>query len=129
LRAGRAALLAHAFPDVEGEHLAEARQVAQSAVAEPGGDVPVEVEALVGDPAETLVDISQHLDVLVCGSRGYRPARAVLLGSVSRRVASEAHCPVIVLPRGVKASLEALAGEAPGAAAPASRPCARPPPS
>jgi nucleotide-binding universal stress UspA family protein len=105
--------------DVEGEHLAEARQAARSAVADLGDAVPVEVEALVGDPAETLVDVSQHLDVLVCGSRGYGPARAVLLGSVSRRVASEAHCPVIVLPRGVKASLEAIAGEAPGAAAPA----------
>jgi nucleotide-binding universal stress UspA family protein len=81
--------------------------------------VPVEIEALVGDPADTLVDVSQHLDVLVCGSRGYRPARAGLLGSVSRRVISEAHCPVIVLPRGVKASLEALVAEAPGAAAPA----------
>jgi hypothetical protein len=46
-------------------------------------------------------------------------SRAVLLGSVSRRVAPEAHRPVVVLPRGVKASLEALAREAPGAAAPA----------
>jgi nucleotide-binding universal stress UspA family protein len=81
--------------------------------------VPVDVEALVGEPAEVLVDLSQHLDLLVCGSRGYGPARAVLLGSVSRRVASEAHCPVIVVPRGVKAPLEALVAQTPGAAAPA----------
>jgi hypothetical protein len=39
--------------------------------------------------------------------------RAVLLGGVSRRVVAEAHCPVIVLPRGVKAPLEALTA-APG---------------
>jgi hypothetical protein len=35
----------------------------------------------------------------------------VLLGGVSRRVAAEARCPVIVLPRGVPASLEALLAE------------------
>jgi nucleotide-binding universal stress UspA family protein len=44
----------------------------------------------------------------VCGSRGYGPVRAVLLGSVSRRLAGEAHCPVLVLPRGVSAPLDAL---------------------
>jgi hypothetical protein len=43
----------------------------------------------------------------------------VLLGSVSRDVMNEAHCPVVVLPRGVEATLEALLAEAPGAAAPA----------
>jgi hypothetical protein len=37
--------------------------------------------------------------------------RAVLLGGVSRRVAAEARCPVIVLPRGVRASLQALLAE------------------
>jgi nucleotide-binding universal stress UspA family protein len=50
----------------------------------------------------------EHLDLLVCGSRGYGPLRAVLLGGVSRRVAAEAHCPVIVLPRGLRSSLESL---------------------
>jgi nucleotide-binding universal stress UspA family protein len=49
--------------------------------------------------------------VLVVGSRGYGPLRAVLLGSVSRRLMTEAHCPVIVVPRGVEAALEALLEE------------------
>ena len=100
--------------DVEGEHLAELRDRLQQAIAalEPG-DVPIEIDVAVGDPAEIIVDISRHLDLLVCGSRGYGPLRAVLLGSVSRRVVSEAHCPVIVLPRGVKASLEELMAETP----------------
>jgi hypothetical protein len=65
-----------------------------------------------------LIDMSQHVDLLVCGSRGYGPARAVLLGGVSRRVAAEASCPVIVLPRGVKAPLDALAGRDDARAAP-----------
>jgi nucleotide-binding universal stress UspA family protein len=105
--------------DVDGEHLVAAERRARQAVAELDGDVTVEVDAFVGDPAEVLVDVSRHLDLLVCGSRGYGPLRAVMLGSVSRHVTAEAHCPVIVLPRGVKSSLEALLTEAPGAAAPA----------
>ena len=72
------------------------------------GDVPVEADAFVEDPADVLIRVSEHLDLLVCGSRGYGPLRAVLLGGVSRRLAAEAQCPVIVLPRGVKASLDAL---------------------
>jgi nucleotide-binding universal stress UspA family protein len=103
--------------DVEGQHLLEAREAARRAVAELADGVPVEVEALVDDPADALIAVSRHLDLLVCGSRGYGPMRAVLLGGVSRRVANEAHCPVIVLPRGVEATLEALLAEAPGAAA------------
>jgi nucleotide-binding universal stress UspA family protein len=65
----------------------------------------------VGDAAEFLVAASENVDLLVCGSRGYGPARAVLLGGVSRRVASEAHCPVIVLARGAETGLEALVDE------------------
>ena len=60
------------------------------------------------DPADVLIRVSENLDLLVCGSRAYGPLRAVLLGGVSRRVTAEARCPVIVQPRGVEASLEAL---------------------
>jgi nucleotide-binding universal stress UspA family protein len=98
--------------DVEGEHMLWARRKAEAAVAELGGDVPVEVEAFLGAPAEQLAAVSEHLDLLVCGSRGYGPLRAVLLGSVSRRLMAEARCPVILLPRGVRASLESLVQEA-----------------
>ena len=94
--------------DVEGEHRVLAERAARAAVAELDSDVEVQVDAFLEDPAESLIRVSEHLDVLVCGSRGYGPLRAVLLGGVSRRVAAEAHCPVIVLPRGVEASLEAL---------------------
>jgi nucleotide-binding universal stress UspA family protein len=103
--------------DVEGEHKLVAERALRRAVEELGGDVPVEVEAVIGDPSDVLVSMSEHLDLLVCGSRGYGPVRAVLLGSVSAPVMAAAHCPVIVVPRGVNASLEALVGEAPGAAA------------
>ena len=105
--------------DVEGEHRLRAEKAVRRVVAALGGDVPVDVEAFVGDPAETLIRVSEHLDLLVCGSRGYGPVRAVLLGSVSRRVTAESHCPVIVLARGVKAALEELMAPEPATAEPA----------
>jgi nucleotide-binding universal stress UspA family protein len=98
------------FDEVEGEHRVLAETAARNAVAQLDGHVTVQVDAFVEDPAQTLIGISENLDLLVCGSRGYGPVRAVLLGGVSRRVTAEARCPVIVLPRGVHASLEALAG-------------------
>ena len=67
-----------------------------------------------GDPADFLIAASENIDLLVCGSRGYGPRRAVLLGGVSRRVTTEAHCPVIVLARGAEAGLDALIGEQAG---------------
>jgi nucleotide-binding universal stress UspA family protein len=44
---------------------------------------------LEGDPAQTLSEQSEHLDLLVPGSRGYGPLRSVLLGSVSAQVFRE----------------------------------------
>ena len=105
------------FDEVEGEHRVRAEQAARDAVATLGDGVPVEVDAFLEDPADTLIRVSQNLDLLVCGSRGYGPLRAVLLGGVSRRVAAEAHCPVMVLPRGVESPLSALISAAPGATA------------
>jgi nucleotide-binding universal stress UspA family protein len=103
---------------VEGEARVEAEAALRAAVAGLGGDVVIQVDAFVGDPAEILVELSERLDLLVCGSRGYGPVRAVMLGSVTRRVADEARCPVIVVPRGVHTSLEDLAAEPAGATVP-----------
>jgi nucleotide-binding universal stress UspA family protein len=105
--------------EVEGEHRLEAERRLRAAVAELEGDVPVEAEALAGDPADVLVDFSKGVDLLVVGSRGYGPVRAVLLGSVSMRLMTEAHCPVVVVPRGVEGALEALLEDAGRESAPA----------
>ena len=102
--------------DVEGEHRLAAESALRRTVDELGADVPVEVEALIGDPVELLVTASEHLDLLVCGSRGYGPVRAVLLGSVSGAVMMSARCPVIAVPRGVRTSFEDIAGPLSGAA-------------
>jgi nucleotide-binding universal stress UspA family protein len=102
--------------DVEGELRVRAERELRDATAALGDDVQVESDAFVEDPAEVLVTVSQNVDLLICGSRSYGPRRAVLLGGVSRRLAAESHCPVIVLPRGLESSLEALIAEAPDAA-------------
>jgi nucleotide-binding universal stress UspA family protein len=102
--------------DVEGEYRVDAERALRRAAGELGTNVPVEVEALIGDPVELLVAASRHLDLLVCGSRGYGPVRAVLLGSVSGPVMMSARCPVIAVPRGVRTSLVDIAGPLAGAA-------------
>ena len=58
------------------------------------------MDVLAEDPADALIAASRHVDLLVMGSRARGPKRAVVLGSVSRRVAGGAVCPVLVLPRG-----------------------------
>jgi nucleotide-binding universal stress UspA family protein len=105
------------FEEVEGELRVRAESALRRATQALDGEVPVETDAFVEDPADVLVRVSENLDLLICGSRGYGPLRAVLLGGVSRRLTAEAQCPVIVLPRGVTSSLEALIAASPGTAA------------
>jgi nucleotide-binding universal stress UspA family protein len=86
----------------------------EQAVAAATGSKPrvdIEPDVSIQEPADFLIAASQMLDLLICGSRGYGPSRAVLLGGVSRRVTAEAHCPVIVLVREAERGLEALIGE------------------
>jgi nucleotide-binding universal stress UspA family protein len=71
-----------------------------------------EAVRLAGDAADQLIARSEGTDLMVIGSRGYGPLRAVLAGGVSGRVARDAHCPVIVVPRGVEAPLAELFGAA-----------------
>jgi nucleotide-binding universal stress UspA family protein len=72
---------------------------------------------LSGSPGPELAEQSHSLDLLVVGSRGYGPLRAVLLGGVSHALVRAAACPVIVLPHGVHTGL-ALGGELTTAHAP-----------
>jgi nucleotide-binding universal stress UspA family protein len=80
-------------------HAERNRAELDAVLAELADDLPTECEVLVGDPADALVTVSSHLDLLVMGSRGYGPPLGALLGSVSRRVTMKARCPVLVVPR------------------------------
>ena len=96
--------------DAEGERKLAAERAIRALLTPLGDDVAADVDVVVDDPADALVELSGHVDLLVCGSRGYGPLRAVLLGSVARRVTAAARCPVIVLPRGVGGAIEDLVG-------------------
>ena len=65
----------------------------------------VEASGLVleGHAWRGLADQSTHHDLLFAGSRGYGPLHAVITGGTSGPLMQHAHCPVIVLARGVEA--------------------------
>jgi nucleotide-binding universal stress UspA family protein len=74
-------------------------RVAMAALHAPGILVP-ETRVLEGPPAEVISQaISGVIDLLVMGSRGYRPIRRALLGSVSEGLVRAATVPVLVMPR------------------------------
>lgn len=79
-----------------------------AAVASVPEGVAARPVALTGNPAKGLIAHSTELDLLIVGSRGYGPLRAVLVGGVSGEVVRGAHCPVIAVPRGVEAPLAEL---------------------
>jgi nucleotide-binding universal stress UspA family protein len=59
--------------------------------------VRVTAEAVTGDPAPALVELSGTADTIVLGARGRGAVRGALLGSVSLQVAMHARCPVVVV--------------------------------
>ena len=69
---------------------------AQTRMAELAG---VEGEAVLGIAGEELAAFGARVDLLILGSRGYGPVRRLMLGSTSEHLASNARCPLLVLPR------------------------------
>jgi nucleotide-binding universal stress UspA family protein len=68
------------------------------AIAGIPGDLRATGRILTGNVVRVLSEIDE-VDVLFCGSRGYGPARRILLGGVSSRLVRQARSPVIVVPR------------------------------
>ena len=79
---------------------ARLRDRVEQVAASLADEIQVEPALLEGDPAQTLSEQSEHLDLLVLGSRGYGPLRSVLLGSVSAQVIRASSCATVVVPRG-----------------------------
>jgi nucleotide-binding universal stress UspA family protein len=87
--------------DAERAFLETARETFEESLAKAAESVPdvqVDWQVLVGDVVEVLSELDE-VDVLFCGSRGYGPARRVLLGGVSTRLVRRAKRPVVVVPR------------------------------
>ncbi|WP_436776462.1 universal stress protein [Yinghuangia sp. YIM S09857] len=55
---------------------------------------------LRGEPGDVLTEVGHGADLVVMGSRGRGGFVGMLLGSVSRRVASEADCPLLIVRAG-----------------------------
>ena len=69
--------------------------------------VEIRAEVLPEDAVSALLDKEHEATALVVGSRGRGAVAALLLGSVSLKVAARAHCPVFV----VRGGKETVAGE------------------
>jgi nucleotide-binding universal stress UspA family protein len=81
---------------------------ARALLAEVGEGIDADLDLMVDDAAPALTAATAHVDLLVMGSRGLGPRRAVVLGSVSRKVISGAKCPIVVIPRGTEAKSDEL---------------------
>jgi nucleotide-binding universal stress UspA family protein len=80
------------------------RQLVEGAVEKVSGRLgyakppSVTVRAVIGLPAQELIDASRDADLVVVGSRGGGGFASLLLGSVSSKVVHHAICPVTVVP-------------------------------
>jgi nucleotide-binding universal stress UspA family protein len=89
--------------DIGNEYVDLARELAQAVTSAARGqaletapDVDVAADFVIGPATERLLEAAESADLMVLGSRG-RGGLADLLGSVSRRVATHARCPVVVV--------------------------------
>jgi nucleotide-binding universal stress UspA family protein len=64
----------------------------------PPTDVRVQPILVEGDAATVLLEAARTADLLVVGSRGRGGLAGLLLGSVSRKCAERATCPVAIVP-------------------------------
>jgi nucleotide-binding universal stress UspA family protein len=79
------------------ETAATARTELDAALA--GLRVPADGEVVPGRPRRVLERLSEQVDLLVCGSRGWGTPRRVVLGGTADHVIHHAACPVLVVPR------------------------------
>ena len=94
------ALSVPGYPYADETYVNDLVAATREEVALVGADCPgveADVEAVLGTPAETLVDASEGAELLVVGSRGRGGFSGLLLGSVSQQVVSHAHVPVLVV--------------------------------
>lgn len=89
----------------------EMREEARRALADRVALLPAELRAEAvfadGEAVPGILELSGSVDLLVMGSRGYGPLRAVVVGGVAGAVIRGAACPVVIVPRGVRLDLPA----------------------
>jgi nucleotide-binding universal stress UspA family protein len=87
------------FPELKTSIYAETERTLVEQVARLDPRLDIEGRLQPGKPADVLIRLSESVDILVLGTRGYGPLKAVLLGGVSGQVIRSAACPVVVVPR------------------------------
>jgi nucleotide-binding universal stress UspA family protein len=87
-----------------GEITAEVRKMAQQMVDEVRAELAdepsppvIDITAVAGLAARTLIGLSEEAELLVVGSRGHGGFASMLLGSVSLQCALHARCPVTIV--------------------------------
>jgi nucleotide-binding universal stress UspA family protein len=85
-----------------GDWLERAQQAASDDMGELLADMDIEAagDIVVGMAVGELTKLSEEVDLLVVGSRAWGPVRRIVVGSTAASLIREAHCPVLVLPRG-----------------------------
>jgi nucleotide-binding universal stress UspA family protein len=86
---------------IEQERKRRTLELALSAVAPTG--VSAEGKLLSGDAGEALLAASAELDLLIAGSRSQGMLLRTFIGSTTRRLLRGSSCPVLVLPRQLRA--------------------------
>jgi nucleotide-binding universal stress UspA family protein len=97
---------AHEWDSYGEREIALARETVEHAVARLGPDVEASGEVALGRSHKQLAALSEDVDLLVVGSRGWGPARRVLLGGTSHHLVHHATCPVLVVPRAAEGAEE-----------------------
>jgi nucleotide-binding universal stress UspA family protein len=93
------------LPEIDQSIRADAERALRERVGGLSHRLDVEGTLHMGKPADVLIPLSETVDILVVGSRGYGPLKAVLLGGVSGRVIRSAACPVVVVPRDARSAV------------------------
>jgi nucleotide-binding universal stress UspA family protein len=86
-----------------GEPVEEAEELLESLRARLQGANDTSMRLVEGSPADRLIEMADEEDaqLLVVGSRGRGALSSAVLGGVSRKVARDARCPVVVVPPAV----------------------------
>ena len=85
--------------ELQGRARARLREVAKKALP---ATLTVRTEALIGNPAEALVELARQedCDLIVMGTHGYTGVKHAVLGSTAEKVVRTAGRPVLTVPHG-----------------------------
>jgi nucleotide-binding universal stress UspA family protein len=85
-------------PNEEYEHSRELLFNAEQRLREKGVSGTITKELEIGDPADLILTVAaqDNIDLIILGSRGLNAAQRFLLGSVSTKITTHAHCAVLV---------------------------------